>query len=485
MTENNQDIPVKKPAVVPADFIRPFIMVTVLFALWGFANDITNPLVKAFKDIFQISNSQSSWVQMAFYGGYATMAIPAALVLRKLSYKWGIMIGLTLYAVGALLFIPASLMMQFNMFLVALYILTFGLAFLETSANPYILSMGPPETATQRLNLAQAFNPLGSLTGMMIASTFILPNLSTEAFRSAEREAHPEYVNMLPSEVDGLLNESLSTFSTTQTEKFAAMQQADLGIVRLPYVVIAVIVLLVLALFAVSKMPNTGEDSEKIHLSQLIRKLMTPRYLGGVIAQAFYVGAQIMCWTYVIHYGVTLCGLTAAEAQKYNMVAMLIFIASRFVCTFLLKFFNPGLLLGVLAIAGMVLTYLVITLANQTGLHCLVGVSACMSLMFPTIYGIALHGLTPEDAKLGSAGLIFAIVGGALTPPWQGQLIDANGNSSVESVLASLKPFFGDVNSTAWSFVLPFLCFIVIAIYGFAMALARKPSPHLSQPNAS
>lgn len=491
MTENPYDSPQSDPAsadsakqidspdsVVPKRFLFPFILVTSLFALWGFANDITNPLVKAFGDIFQIDNAQSAWVQRAFYGGYATMAIPAALVLRSLSYKWGIVIGLSLYAIGALIFIPASWYMQFSLFLVALYILTFGLAFLETAANPYILSMGPPETATRRLNLAQAFNPIGSLTGMMIAALFILPNLTTEGFRAQEKAAHPEYASMLPGDVDGKLNDSLKAFSVNNADEFAKMQEKDLQTVRLPYVVIAVVVLLVLVMFVVSKMPDTGAQSEDIELGALIQKLLQPRYIGGVIAQAFYVGAQIMCWTYIIHYGVTLCGLDAGSAQQYNIVAMVTFLLSRFVCTFLLKFVNPGLLLGILSIVAMVLIYFVVTLQNMSGLYCLVAVSACMSLMFPTIYGIALQGLTPEDAKLGSAGLIFAIVGGALMPPWQGELIDAKGGSFIEGIMNPLQNAFGaDVASTASSFVLPFLCFIVIAIYGFATSLgSRRPA---------
>lgn len=474
-TPDNVEKAAQSGKVVPSQYLLPFILVTSLFALWGFANDITNPLVKAFKDIFQINNEQSAWVQRAFYGGYATMAIPAALVLRKLSYKWGIIIGLSLYAIGALLFIPASIQMQYSLFLVALYVLTFGLAFLETAANPYILSMGPPETATQRLNLAQAFNPIGSLTGMAIAALVILPNLTTETFRESERSAHPEYASMLPGDVDEKLNASLNAVSVDQPERFAEMQQKDLQTVRTPYVVIAIVVLCVLAMFAVSKMPDTGVENDKIELGDLIQKLLQPRYIGGVIAQAFYVGAQIMCWTYIIHYGVTLCGLNAATAQYHNIAAMVVFLISRFICTFLLKFVNSGLLLGILSLVGLVLVYFVITLQNMAGLYCLIGVSGCMSLMFPTIYGIALDGLTPEDAKLGSAGLIFAIVGGALMPPWQGQLIDAKGNSFIEGVIGPLQNALGPNSApTASSFVLPLICFIVIAIYGFATISRRR-----------
>jgi FHS family L-fucose permease-like MFS transporter len=452
--------------VVPSRYVYPFILVTTLFALWGFANDITNPLVRAFKEIFLISNAQSSLVQWAFYGGYATMAIPAALVIRKLSYKSGIVIGLLLYAVGALLTIPASLFMEFNIFLIGFYILTFGLAFLETTANPYILSMGSPATATQRLNLAQAFNPMGSLTGMVVASMFILPSLDVAEFREKEKEAHPEYASLLPSEVDGRINEALEDYAKENKAEHRQMVAHDLAVVRTPYVIIALIVLGVLAVFLLSKMPDTGHEAEKIKLLPLLKHLLFNfHYTGGVVAQTFYVGAQIMCWTFIIHYGMTLIGLSAAQAQNYNILAMIIFLCSRFICTFILKYLKPGLLLGILAIGGMLLTLGAIFIQGKPGLFCLIGVSGCMSLMFPTIYGIALDGLTPNDAKLGSAGLIFAIVGGAFMPRIQGAIIDGEGMTVAGQALESVRV----------SFFLPVICFVVIAVYGFlAHGLARK-----------
>ena len=257
MANNSVDVPSREP-VVPRQYLLPFALVTSLFALWGFANDLTNPMVKAFQQIFLISTKQSSLVQTAFYGGYATMAIPAALVIRKVSFKAGIIIGLALYAGGALLFIPASLNMQFPLFLIALYILTFGLAFLETSANPYILSMGPEATATRRLNLAQAFNPLGSIVGMFVASMLVLPSLGVSEFREQQIQSHPEYAEMLPGEVDSQVTASLESYKKTNPAEHGDMQAKDLGIVRLPYVAIALIVLAVLVLFAVTKMPHTG-----------------------------------------------------------------------------------------------------------------------------------------------------------------------------------------------------------------------------------
>lgn len=456
-----EDEPTKASrSILPAQYVYPFILVTTLFSLWGFANDVTNPLVRAFKDIFLINNAQSSLVQWAFYGGYATMAIPAALLIRKVSYKSGIIIGLLLYAIGALLTIPASLMMEFNFFLVGFYILTFGLAFLETTANPYILSMGPKETATQRLNLAQAFNPIGSLSGMIVASMFILPGLQVSEFRAAEQEAHPEYRTMLPSEVDGLITTAMETHAETMPEAHQAMVAHDLGVVRTPYVVIAMIVIAVMLVFIFSKLPDTEHEEESINLKRLLHKLLTNwQYVGGVIAQTFYVGAQIMCWTFIIHYGMTLIGLSAAQAQNYNIVAMVIFLLSRFICTFILKFLQPGLLLGILAVGGCVLTTCAIFIQGMAGLYCLIGVSACMSLMFPTIYGIALNGLTPNDAKMGSAGLIFAIVGGAFMPRFQGALIDGEGMTIAGQALESVRI----------SFFLPLICFVVIAIFGFTV----------------
>lgn len=447
----------QRPKVLEAKYFIPFLLVASLFPLWGFANDVTNPLVKAFKDIFMISNAQSSLVQFAFYLGYGVMAIPAAIFIRKYSYKSGILLGLALYAIGASLFIPASMYMEFSFFLAALWILTCGLALLETTANPYVLSMGHPDTSTQRLNLAQAFNPIGSLTGMFVASNYILSELRVESFRMEEKAAHPEYAQMLPSEVDGKLTDALYAYAQNNPVEHQAMQAADLVTVRGPYVAIAAIVAVLFLVFLFSKLPKTISHDNPFTMSELKntfgRLFANKCYLEGVVAQAFYVGAQIMCWTFVIHYGMTSVGLSAAEAQGYNMVAMGIFLASRFICTFLLGFVRPGQLLMVLALGGMVLSIGTIFLGGYVGLYCLLATSACMSLMFPTIYGISLKGMG-DDASLASAGLVMAIVGGALMPPLQGAMIDA----------ASL---IDGIPSVQTSFVLPLICFIVICLFGY------------------
>ncbi|NOX55223.1 MAG: L-fucose:H+ symporter permease [Planctomycetes bacterium] len=462
MTNGSSSTETSRPdAVIPREMLFPFALVTTLFALWGFANDVTNPLVKAFQQIFLISNKQSSLVQTAFYGGYATMALPAAIFIRRYSYKAGILVGLALYAIGAFLFIPASFLMEFWLFLLALYVLTFGLAFLETTANPYILAMGPASTATRRLNFAQAFNPIGSLVGMVVASSIVLAGLGVSEFRDKELKAHPEYQQMLPSEVDARITQALREFQQRDPEGHREMQARDLQRVRIPYVAIGVVVTVMLIVFAVSKLPRAGGQDRHVHFFETAARLLkNGRYLGGVVAQTFYVGAQIMCWTFIIHYAMANLKMSAAQAQNYNVVAMTLFCTSRFVCTYLLKYVSPGGLLGTLALGGMALTAGTVFLEGMPGLYCLIGISGCMSLMFPTIYGIALHGLG-DDAKLGSAGLIFAIVGGALMPPLQGAIIDFGDQSGNLTVSGFTLP------AVSASFVLPFICFVVIAVYGF------------------
>ena len=446
-----------KPQLLAKEMVLPFILVAMLFPLWGFANDVTNPLVKAFKDIFLISNTQSSMVQFALYLGYGIMAIPAAIFIRSYSYKSGILLGLALYAIGASLFIPASIYQEFYFFLIALCVLTCGLALLEVTANPYILSIGHPDTATRRLNLAQAFNPIGSLTGMFIASSVILSQLQVEAFRNEQRLAHPEYNDMLPSVVDGHLTQALSDFAVNEPVAHQAMQAADLVTVRGPYIVIAIIVAVLFFVYLFSKLPKTMTHDHPLTMRELKdtfgRLIQNRCYIEGVVAQAFYVGAQIMVWTFVIHYGITSIGLTAAEAQGYNMIAMITFLSSRFICTFLLGYIRPGQLLMLLATGGIVLTLGAIFLEGYAGLYSLIAVSACMSLMFPTIYGIALKDMG-DDASLASAGLVMAIVGGALMPPLQGSMIDAGS-------------IIGDIPSVKTSFLLPLACFVVIAIFGY------------------
>ncbi|MCP4310169.1 MAG: L-fucose:H+ symporter permease [Bacteroidetes bacterium] len=425
-----------KPRIVERKYLLPFILVTSLFALWGFANDITNPMVAAFKSIMEISNAKASLIQLAFYGGYATMAIPAALFVRRYDYKKGILLGLALYATGALLFWPAARFEAFGFFLVSLYVLTFGLAFLETTANPFILSLGSEKNATQRLNLAQSFNPMGSLLGMFVASRIILAALESE-----KRNAAGELI-----------------FPALDEATKAAIRTNDLMIIRNPYVILGLVVIVMFVIIAMVKMPHTGHSEQSSVKASFGRLVKNKIYREGVVAQIFYVAAQIMCWTFVIQYAERL-GIPKATAQLYNIGAMSVFLVSRFISTALMRYVNSRRLLMIFAMGGMITMLGTIFIDGMGGLYCLLATSAFMSLMFPTIYGIALNGIG-EDASLGAAGLVMAIVGGALMPPIQGAIID----------LGQVGP----LPAVNFSFILPFFSFIVIAIYGRRSYLALK-----------
>ncbi len=426
-----------KAKVISKELLVPFILITSLFSLWGFANDITNPMVAAFKTVMEISNAKAALIQFAFYGGYATMAIPAALFVKRYSYKKGILVGLALYAIGALLFYPAAKYEVFEFFLLSLYILTFGLAFLETTANPYILSMGDEETATRRLNLAQSFNPMGSLLGMFVASNFILTSLQSD----------------IRNEAGDLV------FNTLSEAEKAGIRTHDLAVIRDPYVMLGFVVIAMLLVIYIFKMPKRKDPDHTIHAMDMFRRLIAnPNYREGVIAQVFYVAAQIMCWTFIIQYAENL-GITKAQAQNYNIIAMGIFLSSRFISTMLMKYLNSKLLLTIFSVGGFVMTLGAILIVGMPGLYCLIGISAFMSLMFPTIYGIALEGVG-EDATLGAAGLVMAIVGGALMPPLQGAIIDLG--------------TVGFLPAVNFSFILPLICFVVVGIYGYRTLTVHK-----------
>lgn len=422
-----------KSKLVERKYLIPFILITSLFALWGFANDITNPMVAAFQTVMELSAAKASMVQFAFYGGYATMAIPAALFIRKYSYKSGILLGLALYAVGAFLFIPAAAFQEFTFFCLSLYILTFGLAFLETTANPFILSLGSKETATRRLNLAQAFNPMGSLSGMAVASLIVLPGLLSDKCR------------------DVVTGQNL--FSTLDEATKADYRLHDLAVIRDPYVAIGLVVLAMFVIIAITKMPNTAsEGGVKAKATDTLYRLWKNTiYREGVLTQVFYVAAQIMTWTFIIQYADNL-GINKATAQNYNIFAMSMFLCARFISTFLMRFVNSRVLLAIFGVGAAVCTLGAICIVGYAGLICLVAVSAFMSLMFPTIYGVALENVSREDSTLGAAFLVMAIVGGALMPPMQGSIIDLGTVMGHPAVNVS--------------FVLPLICFVMITIYG-------------------
>ncbi|MDG1652761.1 MAG: L-fucose:H+ symporter permease [Flavobacteriaceae bacterium] len=427
----------KKIPVVPKEMLVPFVLITSLFALWGFANDITNPMVSAFKKILELNNTQASWVQAAFYGGYFTMALPAAYVVKKFSYKTGILVGLALYAIGALLFFPAAALENYAFFLAALYIITFGLAFLETTANPFILSMGDEATATLRLNLAQAFNPLGALMGLLVAQTFILGSLQSDD---------------LDAQGNGI-------YETLSTSAKAAVKTADLELIRNPYVGLGIFVALLLVVIAFVKMPEEAQTKKKLNLWNSIKRICKEEaFVGGVIAQLFYVGAQIMCWTYIYQYAENL-GIDNRSAVNYAYAALIIFLLGRFICVYLLKFIHSGKLLMILGFLAVCCCLGTIFIQGMGGLYALVLTSFCMSLMFPTIYGIALNGLG-DDAKPASAFLVMAIVGGAFMPILQGMILDIGGQGYNDTLILGVP----EVN---FSFILPLICFGVVALFGY------------------
>ena len=428
----------KSPKLVEKRFLVPFILITSLFALWGFANDITHPMVAAFQTLMEFSVAKSSLIQLAFYGGYATMAVPAALFIRKYSYKSGILLGLALYAVGAFMFIPAAQYQSFAFFCVSLYVLTFGLAFLETTANPLILSLGAPETATRRLNVAQAFNPIGALSGMSVAALVVLPNLISD-----RRDAAGNII-----------------YHTLSEAEKADIRLHDLATIRNPYVLLGVLVVIVFVIIACTKIPQTRGEGVKTKKRITLSRLWGNKlYRNGVVTQMFYVGAQIMTWTFIIQYADRL-GFDKATAQKFNIVGMTLFLTSRFISTYLMQYISSRKLLMLFGLGACLTTLGTILIQGMGGLYCLVATSAFMSLMFPTIYGIALEDVKAEDTTLGAAFLVMAIVGGAVIPPLQGAIIDLGTIAGMPAVNLS--------------FALPFVCFAIVTLYGWAATKANR-----------
>lgn len=427
MSSNTKNIPLIDPKL-----LWPFVLVTSLFALWGFANAVTDPMVQAFKKVLELSNSQAAWVQMAFYGGYFCMALPSAIFMRKYSYKKGILLGLSLYASGALLFYPAAQIQSFIFFCFGLYILTFGLAFLETAANPYILSMGPKETSAQRLNLSQSFNPVGLIVGLIVAQQFILKRLQSD---------------------------DISDFQQLDLVAKNLIKTSDLLVIRNPYVILGLVVCGVIILFSIVKLPETKSSKNTIPIRNIVKILSkNQKYRIGLIAQVMYIGAQIMCWTYIYQYAESI-GIGSVAAGGYQMVAFGLFVIGRAFGTYLLRFLRPGKLLMIFGFISVLFTFLTISIQGIYGLYSLVAISFSMSLMFPTIYSIALMDLSKEQAKLGSAGLVMAIVGGAIMPQLQGKIIDIGG------VGVNDISFFG-LSEINLSFTLPIICFAFITWYG-------------------
>jgi FHS family L-fucose permease-like MFS transporter len=408
-----------------------FVVVIACFTAWGIAADVTAPMVAAFKRIFTMSTFQASLVQFAYFGAYFLLALPAAAINQRFGYKVGLLTGLGLAAVGALLFYPASRIMEYAVFLVALFTLAAGLSILETSANPFVISMGPESNATRRLNLAQAFNPVGTNIGVFLASTLVLPKLHSPVDRA-----------------------SLSA------EQLHTIESAELRAVMLPYIGLAVLLMLIWVVIALQKAPQIREEFPSAGESSgqggaIARRLLgNPRYRFGVIAQFFNVAAQVCTWTFTIHYVQQALGGSLQLGGYVLQISLIIFLFSRFLMTWLMGRIRATLLLAILGGLAVLLCVYAMFNPNLTGVIAVVLVSFCLSLMFPTIYGVALRGLGPAT-KFGAAGLVMAIVGGAVMPLVQGKLIDAT--------------------SPAFSYLVPAICFAVVAAYGVYDLRATQP----------
>ena len=402
-------------ALIPAGILFPFILLASCFMWWGIANNITDPLVRVFKAVFgELSTFQASLIQFAFYGGYFCMAIPGAIISRRFSYKTGVLVGLGLYAVGCFLLYPSTLLQQFVFFCISYYVLACGLGILETNANPYILAIGPESTATRRLNFAQSFNPIGSVIGILLCQILIMARLPEDAEGN---------LSIAPDQISEALN-----------------------IVIFPYLSVAAILVIVWILIALTKMPRMSDTDGGVHLLHTLGQLSkNANYVFAVVAQFFYVGAQITVWTYTNFYIPEHLHVTQETALKYHTGALVLFGASRWVFTGLMKRFKAHTLLLAAAILAGILTLSVIFIGGTVGVFSLIGISAFMSLMFPTIFGLGCEGLGDEQTKVGASGLIMAILGGALITPLQGALIDRFNVST--------------------SYALPLICFVVIGAY--------------------
>jgi FHS family L-fucose permease-like MFS transporter len=404
MTARGAVPPAKEPTkarLVDRHLAIPFVLLILCFAAWGAAANLTDVLVSVFRTVFDMSNFQSSLVQFAYYGAYFTLALPAAVITRRFGYKTGVLTGLGLAAVGGLMFIPASQLLVYEFFLLALFTLAAGLSILETSANPFVIAMGPEESATQRLNLAQAFNPVGANVGVLLGAVLILPSLTSEAAKTI-----------------------------MSSEELRQSQEQDLALVLKPYLGIALVLVVIWLLIAFRRMDvGTAAAAEDVPVptgSVGSRLWANRHYRYGVVAQFFNVAAQTCTWTFTILYATDVVGVSPGDAGWYLQASLILFLVSRFVMTWLLGLFRPTLLLFIMALFGVVCCLVAMFSLNLLGLLAVVAISASLSLMFPTIYGVSLLGLG-DDAKFGAAGLVMAILGGALLPMVHASVMDIAG----------------------------------------------------------
>lgn len=411
--------------LVPQQYKVVFALITTLFFLWAIPNNLNDVLIRQFMKSFVITRFQAGLVQSAFYLGYFVLAMPAALVMRRLGYKSGFVIGLFLFSLGSLLFWPAAEVGRYSFFLVALFIIASGLSFLETASNPFIAQLGDPRTAARRLNLAQAFNPLGSITGVLIGTVFIFSGVELNPQQVSELQARHEYHAYLHSET--------------------------LRVIA-PYLVLAAVTLMMMALIAATRFPAAlaAEEDRGPGSHRAADLLRRPHFVMAVVAQFAYVGAQVGTWSYLIPYIQAYTGETEKFAGYCLTGSLVLFGAGRFFSAWLMRFVQPGRLMAIYAIINTVLAAVGVLFPGWTGTVALLLTSFFMSLMFPTIFAEGIRGLG-ETAKLGGSLIVMAIIGGAVLTPVMG--------------LLSVR-----FEGVAVAYVVPALAYVLIAFYSLADA---------------
>ncbi len=494
--------------MVPRKYLGIFTMLVSCFALWGLLNNMTDNLVPAFQRIFTMDQSRAGLVQVAFYGAYAVLAIFAAVLAEELSYRKGVLIGLAIYIIGALLYIPACIAQSFDIYFIAIFIVAGGCSLLETTCNPYVLSLGDEATAVRRLNFAQMFNPVGSMIGIVLAQQLILSHLNPA---TAEARAAME-----PAVREGIIRSELFwvcapyvglcaiaaliwLFFLLKREGETGATAAALG--RIGIALVFSILPMTVLYFLFPEMDKIawvlcGVAGPVVYVillrdyrSMLVTLLRTPRYWCGVIAQFFYVGVQIAAWTWLNVYCQKELGVTPAQGAIYYTIAISLFIAARWIATFLMKYLDPARMMALCAGGAIVSclgvmylpTRVIFTIGSlpfSWNVICLVAMSGFMSLMFPTIYGLALGGLDARALKLGASGLIMAILGGAIITPWMAAIIGDNGSMWCTLTSAYPADWDGDLKlsrmSLRASFVVPAICFAVVGAYALAFGRGRR-----------
>ncbi len=416
-TENSFSAAIKKKS-----FSFPLILITSLFFFWGFIHNLDPILIKHLRSAFQLSHFQASLVDSAVFAAYFLLAIPAGLIIQKYGYKTGILVGLFFFAAGCFMFVPAANTVSYPFFLGALFVLSCGLAILETAANPYITILGNPEKAPQRLNFAQSFNGLAASVAPIIGGVFIL---------GEEPKTQDELSRL------------------TQTAKLAYIQ-AETSLVKGPYIILGLIILLVMFLFLFVKLPEVTESKEK-STKNFLQVLRLKNIGWGVLAQFFYIGAQIYVFSFLLVFAEDAIQMKGQDAKYYAGVAGFLFMIGRFAGTFLMKYIAPQKLLAIYSVISIILSIWVIIGSGVSTLYALVTLTFFMSIMFPTIFALGINGAGSET-KSASSLLIMSIVGGAIIPPLASKITDISGNIH-------------------FSYVVPLICFVIVLLFSLRFKL--------------